>query len=273
MKRIFSISLVFLLLGISGACVNEPDCLDLRITDVQLVFRKMFDGRADTVFISGIEIEGKDSIFFTNRLASGLELPLDPYNDATTYTIYQFSEINSINLSHKRRLQLITEECGERILIEGVTLLSSTLDSVRVLSIKESNPVARVEIYRCPQPMALRFIFRVFSNENLVSEQVLVESISSDFIGVPLYTNATIRAANLPLNIASNTASYYFQFPSGERDTLTVSYSSLQKQIFNVCGETTLYNNLDVTYDTFQQVNIVRDSIREPAIINIEIIR
>jgi len=273
MKRIFSISLVFLLLGISGACVNEPDCLDLRITDVQLVFRKMFDGRADTVLVGGVEIIGKDTVLFQNRIATGLVLPLDPFTDATAYRLFQPSGINEIYLSHQRRLQLITEECGERILIEGVAITSSTLDSVRVLNLKDSNPVARVEIYRCPQPSAVRFIFRTIVNENKVSEQVRVINLSSDFIPGVLYSNTNIRAANLPINPFNNQATYYFEFEEGRRDTLSISYNSLQRNIFDVCGETTLYNELKQSFHTFQSVEIVRDSIREPAIINIEIFR
>jgi hypothetical protein len=273
MKRFFGISLVFFLCGMLGACVNEPDCLDLRITNVQFAFRKMFDGRADTVFIAGVEIIGKDTILFQNRITTGLILPLDPFTDGTAYRLFQPAGINEISLSHNRRLQLITEDCGERILIEGVDLSATTLDSVRVLKLEESNPVARVEIYRCPQPSAVRFIFRTLSNGNLISEQVRVVALSTDFFQGNIYSNAMIRAANLPINLASNQATYFFQFEDDRRDTLSITYQSLQRKIFEVCGETTLYNQLKKSYHTFQSVEIVRDSIREPAIINIEIIR
>ncbi|HMP98139.1 MAG TPA: hypothetical protein PKC24_00070 [Cyclobacteriaceae bacterium] len=274
MKAFFRAFTFLFSVWLLGACVNEPDCLDQRITDVQFAFRKMFDGRADTVFISGIQIEGRPEIFWPNRLSAGVIMPMNPYGNEIRYFIEQASGTKQLDLTYNRRLQLITEDCGERILLEDVQIVAHNFDSVRVINLEQSNPVARVEIFRCPQPRDFRFIFRTFdANDNKISEQVLVESISANFIEEPILSNANIRAANLPLNLNDDVAAYYFEFPSGARDTLFISYNALQRNLFKVCGATTLYNQLDVVYSTFGETVVVRDSIREPAIINIEIFR
>lgn len=273
MKAFFKAFTFFISLWLLASCVNEPDCLNLRITDVQINFRKMFDGKADTVFVNGIEVEGLDGVFYANRLVTSVPLPLNYYAEETRFNIYQPGSINNIGIGHTRKVQLITPDCGERILIEDVRLKTSSYDSLRIINLKESNPVANINIYRCPEPMAFRFIFRTRSNGNIISEQVRVENLSADFFTTPFYSNTNIRAANLPINVNSNKADYYFEFESGVRDTLSITYNSLKREIFKVCGETTLYNQLKILSHTFQDAKIVRDSIREPAIINIEIFR
>ena len=81
----------FALLAVS--CLDKPDCYNLNNNVIGISFRKIADNRADTVALLGITVNGTDSVFYPDVLATGLELPLDVLS-AESNVSFQFLGIS-----------------------------------------------------------------------------------------------------------------------------------------------------------------------------------
>src|SRR6187431_2998643 len=78
--------IIFLLFAIS--CLDEPDCFRLNNNIIGIAFKKMYDGKADTVGVLGIQALSAPQVdFLKGRYADGTYLPLDFFNQETAYTV------------------------------------------------------------------------------------------------------------------------------------------------------------------------------------------
>lgn len=151
MKNWFWIGLISVLLG---ACLDDPECLRKSDTALVISFKKIADGKADTLIFYNISAAGSDSIFYKDQpedvrdtLASVL-LAVNPYLDETTYTFQFEGEQVLLKVGYKSRTKFISEDCGSEQLLYDLKILETQFDSVRIV-----NPVLttarqpNIEIY------------------------------------------------------------------------------------------------------------------------------
>src|SRR5690606_8628996 len=102
---------IFALLALS--CLDEPDCYNLNNNIIGIAFRKIADNRADTVALIGIMLNGSDSLFYHNILATGVELPLNVLGSDTEIT-FEFAGLNgpfvrTLHTSYTSKVQFVSE--------------------------------------------------------------------------------------------------------------------------------------------------------------------
>lgn len=162
-KRIFP-SLFILLLALS--CLEEPDCIALNNNIVGLTFVSLDDEVGDTITIDSIFINYQKVLYtvddgqvtyqsFTDTTedasitVSSLVLPLDYFENETTF-VFGFGDDNdTLKLSYDVQVQYVSEDCGERYILSKLQAEGIGIDSLRVVSNKPGNSTSskNVEIY------------------------------------------------------------------------------------------------------------------------------
>ena len=253
----------FLLLAV--ACLDQPECFSLNNNIIGISFRKLSDNKADTVFFHTITADGTDSVFRTDNLMNGLDLPLNFYKDTTTYYFDGLNGADSIRLNYSARTQFVSAECGERFVLENLRILSHSFDSIRVLNTtpKANRSVGtNLEIYRCPNTSSIKIRF---------SAEVTITSITTDYPTAILFTSETIETINIPLNTASSASAIQFEFSDGTSKQLSLAYNRTMQTLFSVCGPQTILSDFEVLSTTFSTVEVKRNTIQDPPLTNLEI--
>src|SRR5690606_26536242 len=261
----------FALLAVS--CLDKPDCYNLNNNVIGISFRKIADNRADTVALLGITVNGTDSVFYPDVLATGLELPLDVLS-AESNVSFQFLGISgpvvrNLRTTYTSMAQFVSEDCGRRFIVSGLHLEDHDFDSVRLVNDQPGRePTTNYIIYRCPITDRMKVSFRQlgWDSDSLGTPlNVFVDGITSDFS--PIVAPPTASTFILPLNPESSSAAYHFDFTEGEAD-LTVNYRTVASTRYSVCGSQTFFTDLAVASHSFDKVIVLRDSIHDPAVTN-----
>ncbi|HEY8510666.1 MAG TPA: DUF6452 family protein [Cyclobacteriaceae bacterium] len=277
MIRKVALYAIFALLALS--CLDEPDCYNLNNNVIGIAFRKIADNKADTVAIIGITVNGSDSLFHETKLATGVELPVNVLDDEVEF-VFQLAGLDgpitrTLRTSYKSRIQFVSEDCGERFIISDLRLEDHDFDSVRLVNDQPGREVTpNYGIYRCPITNRMKISFRQLGTVDSVGAamDVFLDGISSDFSALVLYPDDTASSFLLPLNPASTSVTYNFDFKEGEAD-LVVDYRTVNTTRYSVCGSQTFFTDLFASSAVFDKVRVVRDSIRDPAVTNVLIQR
>jgi hypothetical protein len=124
--------LVFFVL--MAGCLDEPDCYNLNNDFVGISFKKLADSRADTVSFIGYGTLEPPLIFSGDTTISKVKLPLDYFNDETTYFFSNADTTRFLKLGYLSQAQFVSENCGEKFVLSKLRVLEHSFDSVRVLS-------------------------------------------------------------------------------------------------------------------------------------------
>src|SRR5688572_1373318 len=118
----------FLLMAVS--CLDEPDCFSLNNNIIGISFKKMLTGAADTVAVLSIKAEGFDSLFAEERLINGISLPLNYFQQNTSFIFEGVDkQTHYLNLDYSAKAQFVSEECGERFVLADLKIGSHDFDS------------------------------------------------------------------------------------------------------------------------------------------------
>lgn len=270
--------LFFAVLAVS--CLEDPDCYNLNNNVVGISFRKLFDGKADTVALIAVRSDDTDSMFYTQRYANGILFPLNYLQNQTTiYFDRPDGTTQQITLGYSAKSQFVSADCGERYVLSDLELFDNTFpaadfDSVRLLSpTLTKNPSTNIYIYRCPRNNFVKVGFRQLMMDTFsIGKPVatIVNGISADYAGL-VFPADTLDAVKLPVNPASNMTTFSIDLPSGAK-ALPLSYTRYTSELFTKCGTTNLYGSLAlVEPDPF--VKILRDTLQDPAVTNVIIQR
>jgi hypothetical protein len=151
---------VFSLMAIS--CLDQPDCFSLNNNIVGISFRKLSNNTADTVAVRSLTANGIDSIFLTNVVMTGKNLPLNLYEDSTIFLFEGPDQVYDLKVKYSSKTQFVSEDCGSKFVITGLQAFSETFDSVRVVS---TTPKSRdiggthIEVFRCPNTSRIKIRF------------------------------------------------------------------------------------------------------------------
>lgn len=267
-------SVFFMIMAVS--CLDEPDCFSLNNNIIQITFKRLAGNAADSILVLGISAEDSDSIFYRNTIFTNgkIILPLNYLADGTTYTIRQMHRTDVLTLQYRSKVQFVSEECGERFVVSGLSIDSHTFDSVRLVSDIPSRALVsaanNIEIYRCPQKNSLRIAFKKTEGSETVSDVVSINGITVDYPQEITTPNASVSYMNIPLNTAADETTISFEMESGTK-TITLSYTRMQEELFPGCGNQTSISDIQLVNTDFGSVNIVNNNLQDPPAINLEV--
>jgi hypothetical protein len=257
---------------IMGSCLEKPDCFLLSNNYIGISFKKMFDGKADTLSLIGITSSSTDVVFYPFTRASGIQLELNPYASSTDFLVETIFGNHLLNLEYRSTIQFVSEDCGVRTTITDFNLADFGFDSVRVVNPFLTNPATvNLEVYRCPRTNQLKLAFKKLENNSEVADSVQLNNVTADYGGPFYFPGGKITTLNLPLNPLADATTFTFEFSDGVVRTLTVQHTRTGWSEYEACGDLTLFFNLASTASTFSQVTVVRDSIQDPPLTNFAI--
>jgi hypothetical protein len=264
----------FLILLLVGACLEEPDCYQLNNNYVGIVFKKLFDGQADTLSIIGITAPSTDSVFYKGIRATGIQLELNPYDASTDFTISTTFGTNLLALGYASAIQFVSEDCGIRTILSELNINASDFDSLRIVNPGLTNPAStNIEVSRCPRTNIMKISFRKLVEGTEVRDTVELANVAIDYPVVYYFPAGKISTLNLPLNPASNTTTFTLEFTDGSVRTITAQYVRTQWDEYPRCTELPLFSELVNAGSSFSQVNPLRDSIYDPPLTNFAVFK
>jgi hypothetical protein len=256
------------------ACLNEPDCYRQNLNMMGISFKKMYDGRGDTVSIWQVSADGVDSIFFDTVSVTSLALPLNYLKNETSFTIEGIERVYTLLLNHKSKTQFVSEDCGSRFVVSDLVIAGHDFDSIRLVSNSLSNPAhVNVEVYRCPRTNIMRFSFRQLYMDTVKRGRELIREVNAvmaDYSATPLYQDVSLGSILLPVNPATTSATFNFNLDDNESKTFTVNYQVDEKEILPQCGTQKVFSQLDTVDNDFSILKIAVDSIHDPPYTNFE---
>ena len=89
--------------------------------------------------------------------------------------------------------------------------------------------------------------------------------------GFPEYGNDTLNSISLPLNPGALTTTFLIEQTSGSIDTIGLSYTVVAKLISPECGLDAAFDDMDTTFTSFNNLEILESIIHEDITTNIEI--
>jgi hypothetical protein len=275
MKKVIQFALLALF---AFSCLDEPDCFQLNNNVLTLTY-KILGGANDQVPFICVQSPATDSVFNALTISDILKVPLDPTAEALDLDIQDFYADHSLALGYSRQVQFVSEECGERYYYSGVEVLSHDYDSIRIVNAipqPEIYAATNIEIYRCPRTNLGGVQFKQIINSTEVKDTVVILNANVGFVTPIFIPNDTLQSINVPLNpdAASTTIQFTFNTPSGPvTKFVTVTYTRISKKLFERCGTQTLFTDLSVSASDFASTRILKDSLQDLPIINLEVIQ
>lgn len=266
--------LLGLLLGLlAGGCLDQPDCFQLNNNLIYVSFTTM-NGTADAVPVISLKPDGTDSVFYPYTLTTGFALPLNPNQDFVTYQFDGFYNDGTITLNYGREFQFVTEECGSRIIYSKLLATQTGFDSIEVISsvpysVSETGRT-NVVIRRCPRTNYAGIKFSQLINEVVKSDTVTITSITSTAGSPIFYAQSEVTSLNVPLDPDSNQTSITFDLGFGTK-VLQLVYDREFKTLYKKCGASVLFKNLSVASSDFGQTILLKDSLEDKPVTNLEI--
>jgi hypothetical protein len=251
---------------VASSCLDEPECFGLNNNIVGISFRKLLDGKADTVFFSRIISDETDSVFYEATLATGIDLPLNYYQNQTIYHFEGLGENYEMQFDYNAQTQFVSEDCGERFVLTDLAVASVGFDSLRLMA---RNPKTayqtgtHLEIYRCPYTSRIELRF---------AEPIKIRGALADYPAPILLDTATaVTTFDMPLNPAANQTTVTLNFDDNVNKVITISYLRNDSTIFEICGPQTVLSEFGVVSHNFTSAEVIRKTIQDPLLTNIEI--
>lgn len=267
--------LFILLLSMGVSCLDQPDCFRQNVNLMGISFKKMYDGKADTVAILSI-----DSVFYDTLLVSSVALPLNYLENETAFSFsflergYPIDTVKnySLLLNYESKPQFVSEECGQRFVVSGLEVIDNNFDSIRIVSKSPSNVAPQnIVVYRCPRNNVMRFSFRqlymdTVSRGRLEAREIETVTTASKRV----YGQGSQSSVLLPLDLDAESTSFDFKFSNGDVNTAGFHYTITEKIIIPKCGKQKVISGIANVAGDFMKLKVTRDTIHDPPITNVE---
>jgi len=146
----------FVLLLALAACLDDPDCIRNADTGLVIQFKRLLDGKNDTLIFFRVEASGTDSIFYGQQpdeldtlRGTAMLLAVNPHAVATEFTFFFPVLEHTLIVEYNRSARFISEDCGSEVSFSGLKVTSTSFDSVRVVNpVLSKNRTVNIEIYR-----------------------------------------------------------------------------------------------------------------------------
>jgi hypothetical protein len=250
---------------LTASCLDEPECFSLNNNIVGISFKKMSNRQADTVYVSSITADESDSLFVEYSLLSGIDLPLNYFQDTTDYTFTSYNGSYDLRFVYESKAQFVSTDCGERYVLSNLRAISSTFDSLRILNTSpksDNQNGTTIEVYRCPNSSAVKFRFK--------SPVTISQVITNPQVPV-LFPSTPVSYVTVPLNTDQSQSTISFVFSDGSSKQVTLAYARTGRKFYRICDEQTIVHDLTSLSTTFTSAVVVNDSIQDTSPTNIEI--
>ena len=139
-----------IILFITAACLDEPDCYLLNNQLIGISFKKLSDSTTDTLFVTGLGTAEPPLLFYADTAFTRLTLPLNYFQDETTYFFQDPDTIRFLRVGYISQAQFVSEDCGEKFVLSQLRILEHSFDSVRLLTDipTRSGGTMHIEIYQ-----------------------------------------------------------------------------------------------------------------------------
>lgn len=267
-RSIWFVGLLFI-----ASCLDEPDCYQLSNNYIGITFKKIFDGKVDTVSFVSITSPSSDSVFYPFTFATSIQLELNPHQSFSNFTMETlFFESFQLDLGYKSVVQFVSEDCGIRTTLSGLEVNQHTFDSLRMLTPVLADPAQiNLEVYRCPRSNQLKLAFKKLVEGVEMADSVQLNNVTADYPVNFYFPGEKTTSINLPVNPQANSTTFTFEFTDGSFKTLTVQHTRTISNKYALCPDWTLFSDLINSGSTFSQVIPARDSIQDPPITNFAI--
>lgn len=146
---------IILVIALASSCLDDPDCIRSGDTALVISFKKLIDGKADTVVLYNISAAGSDSVFYKSSDPDQLDtlngsalLTVSPYAEETLFSFLFEAEVMTLRVGYKNEVRFISEDCGSDRVQYDLTILETQFDSVRVVNpVLSTNRTPNIEIY------------------------------------------------------------------------------------------------------------------------------
>lgn len=279
--KIFIQILVFFISGfLLNSCFEDPDCIDLRNDFVGFTFKKMFDGKIDTVNLIGISVSGTNNVYYPFTSVRGsIQVPLNVSASSQQFGIELLRGSYTMVVDYDSQPQFESADCGPRFILSNLQVSQHNFDSVRVAS---NVPLAglsgsNIDIYRCPITNNFKFSFRQLladEEENGIELIENLKQISVGYLPGVLYADTLLGSIVVPLNNNASSTNITIDSKANALTTLNVSYSIQPSQLFEVCGIQKFIHDIQVNANSsYDIVRVQKDSIADPPTTNVALLR
>ena len=122
------------MVGLATACLEDAECVKSGDTALVIKFKKLSDGKADTLFVVNVTAMGTDSVFYTSKQLNGSAvLSVNPYAGETEFTFVFEAEQKTLKVGYRNEVRFVSEECGTDRVQVDLKILETQFDSVRVV--------------------------------------------------------------------------------------------------------------------------------------------
>ena len=139
-----------IILLMTAACLNEPDCYQLNNQFIGISFKKLSNSTTDTVFVTGLGTVEPPLLFYADTAFTRLTLPLNYFQDETTYFFQDPDTTRFLRLGYISQAQFVSDDCGERFVLTQLRVFDHSFDSVRLITDipTSSGETINLEIYQ-----------------------------------------------------------------------------------------------------------------------------
>lgn len=137
-----------LLILLFSACLDQPDCLVTSTNKAVISFKKIGTINDTVVTISSVTLRGTDSVFYRDKKAPSVSLPV---NASATQVTYRFSfptRTDTLQLGYTPQNVILGPECGAFVFYTNLVVLSTSFANVRVITnqLTKGDKIVNVEI-------------------------------------------------------------------------------------------------------------------------------
>jgi hypothetical protein len=236
------------------------------------------NGKEDVRLINTVTADYFPSVPLYKDISLGsVVLPLNP---ATTSSTFSFNldqnEARTFTVNYQIDPKTIFEQCGEQLMFSKLTTENNSfpISRVTVDSIHDP-PYTNIVSYRCPVTNTIRVLFKQSKGSSKVTDTLNLVSLTDNFSGTEIYSNAQVTNVVLPLNPNATTTQYTFNSEGGT-NTLQLKYTTTPTTFHAVCGPQVVFSDIEVLNSDFVTVSpiVVTDpKAKYPTVNNIEILR
>lgn len=138
---------LFLLLF--GACLDEPDCFGLNNNIIGISYRNLNAGDTTTLRLTGLSAEGTEVVFLGDTAVSKVYLPLNYFENTTTFFFHQKDTVRKLVLTYNAKAQFVSAACGERFVLSELAIADHQFDSLRLVDARPGKGnVTNIEIIK-----------------------------------------------------------------------------------------------------------------------------
>jgi len=277
--RKFLTAVIFLGLGVGlNSCFDDPNCINLKNNFIGVSFKKMWDGKVDTVGVFGIGISGSDSVFNQNIRVTRADIPLNPLASEQTLNFSMVGGNRFIDVRYLSQTQFESVDCGPRLILSNLSVFQHNFDSVRVANNapQEAVTTSNIDVYRCPITNLIKIQFRQLLADTVTNGKPLEERLNGivpTYIPLRFFADAEVSDVTLPLDQGSSSTTFIFDSKDNGVNQLTVGYVQQQKQLLKKCGVQSIIDGLKINSSDFDISRIVVDSIYDPPTTNVMLLR